>query len=269
MQSEKRGELTLMKFSLFEDREDVDHCVTTRSGGVSEGNYKGLNLSDKSGDDPARVLRNRETLAEAFGVQPDHLYFPDQCHTSYVKAVDRNTTAADLENSDALITDEQGVCLGVLAADCVPVLLFDPVKRVIAAVHSGWKGTTGRIVARTVEQMVKKYRVQPTDLLAGIGPAVSARNYEVDAEVAAKFDFWFRKKEKVVLPGKAPGKFLIDLPLANKILLLRYGLREENIEPSGLCTYDHPDMFFSARRDGFHSGRFAACIMLKKKKTGE
>lgn len=255
-------EIPLFRFELLASFPDIDHGVTTRKGGFSHDTYAGLNLSMQSGDSSRNVLLNREKLARSIGLKPEKLLFPEQCHTSIVKLAGSNTCPEELSNCDALITNEPGIALAVLAADCVPLILYDPVTRSAAAIHAGWKGTVGRIVARTVEQMVKQLGVHPSDLRAGIGPCISAAHYEIGEDVAVKLQFWFSDTEGIILPGNTPGKWHADLALANRQLLLRYGLQADRIEMSNICTYENPELFYSARRDGFHSGRFGTFIML-------
>jgi hypothetical protein len=258
------GKSGLSEFRLFSGYPQVRHGITARKGGVSIGKYSSLNLSFTTGDNPESVMQNRAILAELFSIDRADLFFPAQCHSSLVKEVTGLTPEVDLKGTDALITNQFGICIGVTTADCVPVLLFDPEKNVIAAIHAGWRGTTGRIVARAIERMVKKYHTRTADLLAGIGPSISQKNYEVGGEVAEKFKFWFADVPAIFQQNPDTGKTHIDLCEANRQLLLRYGVKKENIAVSGACTYEHPGEYFSARRDGLHSGRFASCIMLVK-----
>lgn len=255
-------DIELFKFQLFDFSPFIKHGVSTRRGGVSRDNFSSLNLSFKSGDEERNVIRNREILSEFFLVASDKLYFPDQCHTAFVSEVTKLTLPGELTETDAIISNQAGVCLGVLAADCVPILLFDPQNKAIAAIHAGWKGTVNRIVARCIEQMVKKYGSHPGNILAGLGPAISSKHFEVGDEVAKTFKLLFEDVPQVFPGNEKTGKTHIDLWEANRQLLIRSGVAEKHIEVSGICTFDHPNEFYSARRDGFNTGRFAACIML-------
>lgn len=256
------GEIELFKFKRFDFLPYIKHGVTSRRGGVSEDNCSSLNISFKSGDKEVNVIRNRKILSEYFTISSDKLFFPDQCHTEFVREVTASTLPEELIEIDAIITNQAGVCLGVLAADCVPILLFDPENKAIAAIHAGWKGTVNRIVARCVEQMVKIYGSHPGKILAGLGPAISYKHFEVGDEVAKKFRLLFEDVPQIFHLNEKTGKTHIDLWEANRQLLIRCGLAKNLIEVSSICTFDHPNEFYSARRDGFNTGRFAACIML-------
>jgi YfiH family protein len=258
---EKNG-IQFFRFRILNKYKDVVHFITSRESGQSEGAYASLNLSGKVGDNYKTVEQNRDRLARVLETTTNNLLFPDQCHTDHVRTVDSKTTTEELNETDALITQTKGICLCVLAADCVPVLLLDPETGTIAAIHSGWRGTVGRIVARTIECMIKKYSASPENMIAAIGPAISQKNYEAGEEVAEKFHVFFHNVPSIVRQSK-PGKYLIDLKQANKELLLRYGIPDRHIEVSPICTYDTPELFYSARRDGIRSGRFATGIMLK------
>ena len=254
--------MELKQFSLFNQHSAIKHFTTTRIGGVSGGTYSSLNLSYKVGDRFSRVRKNRERIADSIGVGYDRLLFPDQCHTDRVKVITATQVDVDLTETDALITNQKDLGIGILAADCVPILLFDPVKRIIGAVHTGWRGTAKRIVSRTIEKMIKRFGARPVDMLAGIGPAISQEKYEAGAEVVAPFKTLFSDHPNIIIEKKTHQKAHIDLQEANRVLLLRAGLKNEHIEVMNICTYSNPELFFSARRDGFHSGRFGVGIIL-------
>ena len=258
-----REDIPLYEFEILQNENQQFHFVTTRNGGISSKNYESLNLSFKVGDLLENVIENRQRLIEVCNLSRAKVYFPDQCHTSRVGLVVENMVDTDLLETDALITNKKNLCIAILAADCVPILFFDPKAQAIGVAHSGWKGTVGRIAARTIELMVKKFGTDPVNLRAGIGPSISQQNYEVGEEVAGQFRTWFSDTPEVFIENKVTGKVHIDLWEANRQLLLRCGVQPEHIEISGLCTYDNQDDFFSARRDGMQCGRFATGIMLK------
>ena len=259
----KINDADILNFHQLSEQEGIRHFISTRKGGVSSGKYASLNLSEKVGDNPERVIENRKRIATYLGIEAKNLLVPDQCHTDNVKVLTGEWREIDLGNTDALITDQPGICLCLLAADCVPVLLFDPVKRVIASAHAGWRGTVGRIVIRTVEQMIKQYRTNPGDVLAGIGPAISQEKFETGDKVAERFQFLFSDHPEILWKNPETEKTHIDLQAANHILLQRIGLLEENIETVQICTFANSGLFFSARRDGIQCGRFGTGIMLK------
>ncbi len=262
MQEIKIGEIPIFQFEQLKGNGHLIHFITTRQGGVSKGDYQSFNFSYKVGDNRHHVSENRKTLAGLLAINPLKILFPDQCHTSHIMEVTNSTISEDLTETDALITNCKNLCIVVLAADCVPILLYDPISRATGIVHSGWKGTVGRIAARTIEQMARRYGSKPKDILACIGPSISQKYYEVGDEVARQFKFWYADTPSIFISDRGTGKTHIDLWKANRQLLMRCGVQSRNIELSNICTYDNPGLFFSARRDGIQSGRFAAGIIL-------
>jgi polyphenol oxidase len=254
--------IQLLFFNHLGKERKIRHFISTRSGGVSEGYYESLNLGLKAGDREESVYANRLLLAGELGLPVELMFFPDQCHTDNVRVIGNTDGPEDLSQTDALVTCRPGVAMIVLTADCVPVLLYDPVKQVIAAVHAGWKGTALQIVSKAIHEMVSIYSSDPADILAGIGPSISRSAYEVGDDLSRLFRLVFTDDTPVIRENPLTGKDHIDLQDANRILLRRAGLKDEHIEVSGLCTFSNPELFFSARRDGFHTGRFASGIFL-------
>lgn len=235
------------------------------------GSYAAFNVTHYCGDAPQRVKGNRTWLCNQLGISDDRLILPHQTHTANVLVITedflrqkKDAQAAALENIDALITNVPSTCIGVSTADCVPLLLFDPEHRAVAAIHAGWRGTASRIAQRTVEKMKEAFHTRPADLKAVIGPSISPEAFEVGEEVATQFrEAGF--PEKIILrPQQPSAKPHIDLWAANAWLLEEAGLKLENIRISGICTYRHADTFFSARRLGINSGRIFTAIMLQE-----
>lgn len=223
------------------------------------------------GTDPEMIRQNRLSLAKAAGFKADRLVTAHQIHSARVSVVTANEAGrggldkeSRLPDADALVTADTGLCLMVLSADCVPVLMYDAVKQVIAAVHAGWRGTAAGIVAETVKVMEEKFGCRAENIRAGIGPSIGKCCFEVDEGVAEVFFHLFPDTEGVVFPGKRPGKFQVDLWEANRKELLDMGLKTGHIEVAGLCTVCHPDRFFSYRREGETAGRFGAGIVLSE-----
>lgn len=192
-----------------------------------------------------------------------------QVHGSRVAIVDRpDMTREDLEGYDALVTNLPGVSIGVRTADCVPILLYDPGKRVIAAIHSGWKGTVQMISRKVIGIMEDRYGTNASDLQAAIGPCIGSESFQVGEDVATMFkDAGFpmdRVWQFMGPKGKKPmsGGHHINLPEACRWILLESGIKEENIQICGIDTYHDPS-FFSARREGIECGRNINAIMLK------
>lgn len=254
------GGLQLWQFHNLSSIRGLTHYVSGKKGGCSTGDKEGLNLSFLVGDNKESVACNRKILADALGVPATRLIFPVQTHSCNVGVVGREDDI--FENTDALITNTPGLCISVMSADCVPVLLADPVKRVIGAVHAGWKGTVGKVASNTVRAMAERYGSRPSDIVAAIGPSISPKVYEVGEEVIAAVVQAFGSKEGLVERVTEDGKGYLNLWEANRRQLTEAGVREENIEVAGICTYENPEDFFSARRSANKAGRFAAGILL-------
>ena len=185
-----------------------------------------------------------------------------QVHDVKVAVVDRgDITRDELDGYDAMITDLSGVAIGVRTADCIPVLLYDPVKKIAAAIHSGWRGTVSKIIGKTVSKMQSIYASQPTDILAFIGPGICVDCFQVGEDVALKFkeagfdinSLWSFRGPKT--GNGMEGGHHIDLKEACRQTLVEYGLKNENIQITGLCTYDDNDLLYSARKEGVECGR--------------
>ncbi|WP_034386557.1 peptidoglycan editing factor PgeF [Deinococcus sp. YIM 77859] len=227
----------------------VPHAFTTRVGGVSVGAYAGLNLDDRE-DDPQAVAENRRRLCAALGFALDRVARLHQVH-----GTDVLEARPGVQEGDALVSCEPGLLLAIGTADCFPVLLADEAAGVVGAAHAGWRGTLGRIAARTVEAMVKR-GATPTKIRAAIGPGICGERYPVGADVARRFQE--AGLGECVL-DRAEGPHL-DLAGANRAALLTAGLRPEHIWVSGRCSTE-PD-FYSYRRDGGRTGRMWAVIGL-------
>jgi YfiH family protein len=185
-----------------------------------------------------------------------------QVHDVKVAVVDRgDLTRDELDGYDAMITDLPGVTIGVRTADCIPVLLYDPVKKAAAAIHSGWRGTVSKIIGKTVIKMQSTYASQPSDILAFIGPGICVDCFQVGEEVALKFketgfdinSLWSFRGPKT--GNGMEGGHHIDLKEACRQTLVESGLKNENIQITGLCTYDDNDLLYSARKEGIECGR--------------
>lgn len=261
----------LLLFDLLAAEKKVIHFSTTRIGGVSDGSFSSFNMGNFSDDDPLRIRENREILARMFYMSADQFITPHQTHGTEVLTVDadflllpKGEAQERLYGVDATITREKGVFLCATTADCVPILLYDPEKEAVAAIHAGWKGTVGRIVEKTIMEMVRVFGTTPSGLIAAIGPSISMEHYEVGDEVMDRFaEAGFDLSSPTVSFRKtSQSKCHIDLKEINRCELLRLGLEPARIEKSGLCTYGREDLFFSARRQTIHSGRMLTGIMM-------
>ncbi len=238
------------------------HFSTTISGGVSTGNYTSFNFGWSSGDLPENIKENKQRLVSILGISQKNLFIPHQTHSDHICIVDRDFLEKTqeeqeslLQDTDAIITNQKGIGIGVTTADCVPVLIYDPVNQVLAAVHAGWRGTVSKIVFKTVRIMIEQLGCQPENLLAGIGPSICLDCFEVGDEVVEAFVDAGFSIEKIGFKNPDTGKYHWDLWRTNELLLNEVGISSDRIEISGLCTVTHPDLFFSARRQTIKSGR--------------
>ncbi len=233
-----------------------------------EAAYAAFNVTDYCGDRPERVAQCRKWLCDELHITTEGLWLPHQVHSARVTQVDKPLAALDtaarrkaLDGTDALITDLGGICIGISTADCVPVLLYDSARHAIAAIHSGWRGTVQGIIPTTVRAMTEAYGTQPETLHAVIGPAISLEAFEVGDEVVEQF---VAAGFPATVISRAYGpKAHIDLPAACAWQLMEAGVPLEGIAASGLCTWSHSDLLFSARRLGIRSGRIYTGIILR------
>lgn len=246
---------------------DIFHFITTRNGGVSRGNYASFNISPYSGDNPEHILQNQKFFSEYLKAE---LVLPYQTHQDKILRIDDSWNVRTPEDKsgllhgiDALITASAGICIGVSTADCVPVLLYDPVRKVVGAVHAGWRGTVCRIVSKTISEMIVHYGSDPSDIYAGIGPSISQEKFEVGEEVVEAFEQAGYDIPKLTLRNPHTGKAHIDLWAANTDDLLLAGVPASHIQVAGICSVRNADQFFSARTLGIKSGRTVSGIMLR------
>ena len=251
------------------------HAFTTRSGGVSRGIFSTLNLGQNTGDQPEDVRQNYSLLGTALGFDPEALALSRQVHGTAVRLVTRENRTPPFApvpyEADALITAETDVPLMIFTADCVPILLFDPVAGVAGAVHAGWRGTAGDIAGKAVGEMTRSFGCRPADIRAAIGPSISACCYETGRDVAdvlrpllggAASAFVARSNSTPVTAADQTVKYLVDLKGANGVLLERAGLMKENIDISPECTACLPEKYWSHRVTHGRRGSQASVIMM-------
>lgn len=238
---------------------------TCRDGGVSEGAYTSFNCTHYCGDNPQHVAANRQRLCADWSIPSNRLIIPRQVHGTDVAVIDESflvLSSAEqeqlLDGVDALITPLSDVCLAISTADCIPILLYDTRACVVAAIHAGWRGTVARIASLALRRMRALYGTCGEDVCAVIGPGISMDSFEVGDEVYDAFRLADFPMEHIACRYK---KWHIDLWEANRLQLLNEGLLPESIEMANVCTYQHVDRFFSARRLGIHSGRILTAIM--------
>lgn len=260
MKQDQSGKLTVLRFNIFERfKTRLQAGITTRRGGVSRGPFAGLNLADHVGDSPAAVKENRRLLCGACGLDYEHYVFVSQIHGNAIIETEKSANGNSGE-ADGILSNSLRVTTSVYVADCVPVILYDPVVHAGAVLHAGWRGTALGIMARGVDRMRREYGSRPGDILAGIGPCINADNYEVGTDVINQIGSVCEYAENPWRNSDS-GRYLLDLEKANMFQLADAGLAFHKIETSGMSCSD-PELFYSYRRDGGTTGRFSAFLML-------
>ncbi|WP_293443570.1 peptidoglycan editing factor PgeF [Planktotalea sp.] len=238
----------------------VQHGFFTRKGGVSSGIYEGLNCGVGSNDDEQAVVSNRARVAETMGVQPLALVGVHQYHSADVAVIDAPTT--ERPKADAMVTNQKGIALGILTADCQPVLFLDPVASIIGAAHAGWKGALGGVLSNTVAAM-EKLGAKRDNISAAIGPCISQAAYEVGPEFFEDFIAQDHSFSRFFANGQED-RMQFDLPSFGLHMLREAGVG--SAEWIGHCTYQDAARFYSYRRTTHHKeadyGRLISCIRL-------
>ena len=264
----KKNGLEYIQFPKLNNTGIVRHLFSTRNGGVSTGECSSMNLSFHRNDTRNNVLKNYEIICGAEGIDTSHLVLSHQTHTNNVKVVTKKhcgtgITLPEFSDVDGLITNETGVALVTQYADCTPLLFCDPVKKVIATSHSGWRGTVKQIGKVTVQKMVNEFGCKASDIIAAIGPFIGKCCYEVDDTVYNEFLKLDFINPNDIFDYKPNGKYMLDLGLANKLILMNAGIKETNIDLSDVCTCCYSEDLFSHRATGGKRGNLAAIIELK------
>ncbi len=240
----------------------VPHGFTTRLGGVSSGYLSSLNLGMHRGDCPENVEKNYEILGNAIGFDPKKTVFCHQVHSDTVLAVtEENCLGLDhhlYPESDGLITDTPGLALAVFTADCTPILLHDPVRGAVGAVHAGWRGTAADIAGKTVRAMEAHFGCRPENIRAAIGPNIGFCCFETDGEVPQAMEAAFGS-EALTHIRPAGRKFYVNLKAMNALALRRTGVQD--IEICAACTRCQSDRYWSHRATGGRRGSQTAVIL--------
>jgi polyphenol oxidase len=244
------------QFSQINKIDSVSHLITGKNPSIIRGLIPGLNYGLHVPDHAETVLKNRQELVVHLNLPAATVVIPEQTHSCNIGVITHENADQIFKDTDALITNQKNIIIGVLSADCVPILLVDPVKHVIAAIHAGWRGTVAGIGCKTLFKMNQLFGSQPEDVLVCIGPSISQENYEVGDDVAGQFRSGSRRKA-------GAGKTCIDLWKENKDQYIDMGVAIENIEIAGLCTFKETDKFYSARRETINTGRMGSFIALK------
>ncbi len=263
------GEVPFLTYNKLSGIPFIRHAFSTRLGGVSKGAFTSMNLSFGRGDSDENVTENYKRICKAAGFEYESLTASAQVHETIVRRVTASDRGVgiykprDMHSVDALITNDPRVTLVTYYADCTPVFFVDTVNHAVGLAHAGWRGTVGEISRKVVELMTQEFSTDPKDLICAIGPVISKCCYEVSADCAAEFSNLFGKESPVITLGNKDGKFMVDLALANKLILMQAGVKEENIILSDLCTQCSSDLLWSHRATNGKRGTMAAFMCIK------
>ena len=211
-----------------------------------------FNMSYSVGDESDKVKENRTAFFKQLGLDTESVAYQKQVHSDYISIVE---VGGECGKSDAMITTKNNIGLAISTADCCAVFIYDPVKKILAGVHSGWRGTSKEILLKVLQTLSNEFDSAPGDLICYLSPSISATNYEVGVEVAEQFDLNYLKQKN--------GKYLLDIPKINEEILLNYGVIPQNIQVSNLCSYEYSSILHSYRRDGKKSGRALGVIAMR------
>ncbi len=250
-----------ISFPLFENAGGVKHCFSTRIGGVSTGQYAQMNLSYTNGDDEKCVDENFKRICDCIGVSPRSVVKTHQTHTVNFKKITSVTEKTE-SDIDGIITNVRGITLCASFADCVPLLFYCPNKNVIAAVHSGWRGTVGEIGRLAVEKLCADYGCRADEILTVVGPAICKDCYEVDNTVIDKVKAMPYVTDTAYYE-KDNGKYQLDLKEVCRQTLKYAGITDEHLLVSDICTCCNSDYLHSHRATGGKRGNLCALIALE------
>ena len=243
--------MLIIKPFIFKRFSEIVFGFSTKIGPDAEPPYY-FNLSYSVGDEKEIVDSNRRLFFRELGLNEKMVSYQKQVHEDKINTVNSFGSCGE---SDALITTTKNLGLAISSADCPAIFIYDPMQKVIAAVHSGWRGTEKKILRKTIQKLKSDFSSNPSNLICYIGPSISQNNYEVGEEVAGKFE-----KEFIL---KKENRFYIDLSEANHKMLVDEGVKEVNIQVSGLCSFEYNNLLHSYRRDGIESGRALGVISMK------
>lgn len=247
----------------------IRHAFSTKHGGVSTDEWTSMNFAFSRGDKPENVIENYKIFSDAVGFDYNSLVTSSQDHNTYVRPVTKNECGIgiwrekDMLSVDALITNEPNVTLVTHYADCTPLFFVDTVGKAIGLAHAGWRGTVGRIGEEVIKKMTSLYGTNPKDVVVAIGPAISKCCYEVDRDCAENFyNLKDLDNSKFIFP-KNDGKYMIDLLETNRQIVMKAGVKEENIVLSDLCTKCNSDLLWSHRATNGHRGTMCAFMCIE------
>lgn len=233
----------------------------TRKGGVSPAPYTSLNVSISTGDSRDNVKINKDRILEAIGKPPNQLFDVWQIHSDTVICTEEpRLNGQDPQKGDAIFTSNPSLTLLMRFADCVPILIYDPIKNVVGIIHAGWQGTVNQIALKSIQKIKAEYGCNPADIQAVIGPSIGPDHYEIGENVFSLAQPLFLSNEEILIEHK--GRYYFNLWEANQKLLNRAGVN--HIFQTRICTACQADRWYSHRAEAGKTGRFAAVISLSK-----
>ncbi len=257
---QSRNGVVFYQFESLAQHAPVMHAVFTRLGGKSSGDFGGLNVGQELGDDPATVQENLHLIFQTLGLSPADVATARQVHGARVAVIGADERGTTQPQTDSLISAEPGTCLVLRFADCLPLMLYDPVRQAIALIHAGWRGLVAGVVGNTVLRLQHAFACRPRDLVAGLGPTIGPCCYQVGPELILEVRRVLDEAGQFLLP-QSSGTLHFDLPGAVRWELRQAGVQQ--IEDSGMCTACNTDEFFSHRAEQGRTGRFAAVLALR------
>lgn len=239
---------------IFKRFPEITFGFSTKTGLSRQEPYY-FNMSHSVGDEKEIVNENRSAFSKSVGIDYELVAYQKQVHSDIVTVVESSGVCGE---SDAIVTAKKNLGLAIGTADCCGIFIYDPVKSIIAAVHSGWRGTSKKILLKVMQKLSNEFYSKPEDLICYLAPSISQQNYEVGREVVEQFEANYLKS--------IGDKFLLDIPEINKDILLNFGVKKNNIQVSGLCSYEYSSILHSYRREGKQSGRAWGIIAMKGNK---
>jgi len=243
--------MLIIKPYIFKRFPEIIFGFSTMTGNNNADANK-FNMSFNVGDDRELVSKNRSTFFKELGLNSENITYQKQVHGDGIKFISEGGNCGE---SDAMITSKPGLGLAISSADCTAIFIYDTKNKIIAAVHSGWRGTSKKILEKTLSRLIKEYKCNPEDMICYLSPSISQINYEIGQEVAEYFD------DKYLIPKN--GKFLLDVSSSNYDMLIKHGVNTNNIQKSKLCSYGYKTLLHSYRRDGEKSGRALGIISIR------
>jgi len=270
MQEHNINNVKYLTFESLDKLNIVKNAFSTRIGGVSTGVYSSMNLGYTNGDLSESVSQNYHIIADTLNIKLGQIVRSKQVHTTNIMRIEKKDfDYSDILHDikwdmiDGLITNVPGAMLTTFYADCVPLYFVDPIKKAIGLAHSGWRGTVSKMAVKMVEKMTQEYGCNPSDIYTAIGPSICSKCYEVSSDVKEEFERTFGDKSELIFTKSInEDKYMLDLWLANKLLMLEAGINESNIEISKLCTCCNSDFLYSHRASKGKRGNLAAFLML-------